>query len=585
MIDQRHLRCLILLVIVLLNGCSPEVSAADVEIRYALPRIIMKLIIVDDNVQIEQFKLEIDKLSHLHLVNFFMDDLPTDAPIVNRNQFRSITLTSSIERVPVEIQDNSTSLMLAVMRSEFTGFGNFSVSEDEVDFSVLSKDLINNTTDLRLHTYDAFRQRVGFWHFAELIKGNNLLALTGKLQIMVDNVIVAEADLNDENADDTEDISKDEHMSRLAIVLICVTCVVVACIGGLGALIWYLRHREYEIEKKSRERRETSKQVRMKSLGNSTSSFGISVRSNDNESFRQENKATTTSVVHNRLERKASMTSLASLDYKNDLRGDIDSQSIKNDSDDSLLDSIAKESTNLEYEATSQLKNVYPKAYQDDDDESEFYSVQSASEKDESIDIVPNPGQRKHLFVSQSDNRPVKRNSHTSIGMAPPILKPAIKNSQDGRQYVTDATRKYISYNNNSMAASSSFVNHVSPRSQQKFIGKQKMMNLSVPVSSKKRSSITSNKSLLPPLSPSRSSGKNRSISDTLMKGKDSSHIRNERFDDGIMIQMSSSNLSFDIMDCSNTGSDQASLSPSKIKASESGADDNNQRSLPFYFT
>jgi hypothetical protein len=51
------------------------------------------------------------------------------------------------------------------------------------------------------------------------------------------------------------------------------------------------------------------------------------------------------------------------------------------------------------------------------------------------------------------------------------------------------------------------------------------------------------------------------------------------------MIQMSSSSLSFDIMDCSNTGSDQASLSPSKHVKVNNSADDMNQRSLPFYFT
>jgi hypothetical protein len=577
MIEHSRLCCSLLLIFIVLKRCSSFVASEEFEIRYSLPRIIMKLIIVDENVQIEQFKLEIDKIAQLHLVNFFMDDLPTDALIVNRNQFRSITLTSTIERVPVEIQDNTTSLTLSVMRSEFTGFGNFSVSEDEVATSVLSKDLINNTTDLRLYVFDAFRQRIGFWYFADLIKANNLLELTGKLQIMVDNVIVAEADLNNDNPDDTNDNSKDgKNLSRLAIVLIIVTCVVVACVGGLGALIWYLRHREYEIEKKSRERRETSKQVRIKSLGNSSSSFGNSIRSNGDVSI--PNESTVTAGVPKRLERKTSMTSLASLDFKADIHCRVDS--VKNDSDDSLLDSIANESTNLEYETTTQPKNLFSKNYQDDDD-SEFCSVQSASERDDHADITPNHELSQNFIVSRTEIRPTKRLSHTSIGTAPPTLKPAIKNSQEGRQYVTDATRKYISYNNNSFAMSSSFVSQSSPRSAHKFVGKQKMANLSLPVSIK-RGSITSNKSLLPPLSPTITSGLKGSVDESLKKGKGNNI---ERFDDGIMLQMSSSNLSFDIMDCSNTGSDQASLSPGKVTKTDNAADDDNQRSLPFYFT
>lgn len=598
MIDQRYSFLSVLFIFTVIRF-STIVYADEFEIQYSIPRVVMKLIIVDDNMQIEQFKLEIDKLTQIHLVNFFMDELPVEPPIVNRNQFRSVTLTSSIERVPVDIQENTTSVTLSVMRSEYSGSANFSVSEDEVDLSILSKVLINNTTDLRLITFDAFRQRIGFWHFAELIKANNLLAVTGKLQIMVDNVIVGEADLENDNPSENDENGEAEDISRLTIVLICVICVLLACVGGLGALIWYLRHREYEFEKKSRERRETSKQVRMKSLGSSTSSFGNSIRSNGDVSLMiNENIATDVAGVSKKLERKSSVTSLASYDLQVGLRGDIESKkdelqgdldSRKNDSDESLLDSIANESTNLEYETTNQLKKAIVKNFQDDEDDSEFFSVQSASERDEYVDKVTNSGLDKNLIISSIDNnRPTKRNSHASIGTAPPMLKSAIKNSHEGRQYVTDTTRKYITYSN---SMTSSFVNHSSPRSPQKFVNKNKVKHLSVPVSTK-RGSITTGKSLLPPtLSPSRTSQPKSSIGDSLKTGinsiysKDSRHdrIKNEAFDDGIMIEMSSSNLSFDILDSSN--SEKASLSPGKIKTKDGGEYDGNQSSLSFCFT
>ena len=552
----------------------------------------MKAIIVDENVQIDQFKLEIDKVAELHLVNFFMDELPVEAVVVNRNQFRSVTLTSSIERVPVDIQDNTTTFTLSVLRSEFNGYANFTASEDEVDNAVLNKELINNTTDLRLITFDAFRQRIGFWHFADLIKANNLLAVTGKLQIVVDNVIVGEADLDNDNRDEKDEIDEVDEVSTLTIVLICVACILVACVGGLGAFIWYLRHREYQFEQKSRERRETSKQVRMKSLGNSNSSFGNSIRSGGDVSLIvQEN---TTGVTKN-VERRTSSTSLASFDLQADMRRDLysrkhglhgDLNSKTNDSDESLLDSIANESTNLDYESPGQPKKVYLKNIQDDEDESEFYSVQSASERDESLDLGNKPEVSKNLIVSSQNNaRPTKRNSHTSIGTAPPMLKPAIKNSHEGRQYVTDATRKYISYNN---GTSSSFVNHSSPRSAQKFIGKNNLKHLSAPVSTK-QGSIAAGKSLLTAPRPSSTAQTN---SESVKTGINASYIndsrhdcfKNEAFDDGIMIEMSYSNLSFDIMNSSNN-SDQASISPGKIKTKDAVDADGNESSSSFYFT
>ena len=129
--------------------------------------------------------------------------------------------------------------------------------------------------------------------------------------------------------------------------------------------------------------------------------------------------------------------------------------------------------------------------------------------------------------------------------------------------------------------SSSSVHRHSTAQSSQKNVGKQKVVNLSVPVSSK-RVSIASNKSLLPPLPPIRTSGMNGPLGESFRKGK---VYNNENFDDGIMFHMSSSNLSFDIMDCSNTGSDQASVSCSNVTKTDNANDDNDQRSIPFYFT
>lgn len=568
--QQRHCFGSTLLALALLIRCCTDAATNELEIRYSIPRVTMKLIIVDDDVQTEQFKVEIDTITQLHLVNSFLDELPAGDAIVNRDRFRSVTLTSSIERVPVEIQENSTAVKLSVMRSEFTGFSNFSVSDDKVDVSVISREMINNTTDLRIYTLDAFRQQKGFWNFANLIKDNKFLAVTGKLQIIIDNLIVADADLDNDNPNsDDADKNSDADLSKLTIVIISVACIVVACIGGLGGLIWYLRHREFELEKKSQERREMSKQARMKGLGMSSSSFDHSMLSNDVAALRQ-------------LERKSSMTSLASLELKASPRGD--AKPNQNDSDESLLDSIAKESTNLEYEGENQARNFGTRMNQHDDDESEFCSVQSASERSECVDTVRATGMDKNVIISQSNHRPVKRNS--TIGTTPPILKPAIKNSHEGRQFVTDTTRKYISYNSSNSVMSSSFVNHSSPRSPQKFISKNKLKNLQVsaPVSSARRGSITSGKALLPATSPtSRVSVKRVTIGESMKPGKNE-HFKNEAIDDGIMVQqMSTSSLSCDIMDCSN--SDKASISPCKTKTTHGSDDRESESSLSFVFT
>ena len=68
------------------------------------------------------------------------------------------------------------------------------------------------------------------------------------------------------------------------------------------------------------------------------------------------------------------------------------------------------------------------------------------------------------------------------------------------------------------------------------------------------------------------------------MKPGKNEHFKNEAIDDGIMVQqMSTSSLSCDIMDCSN--SDKASISPCKTKTTHGSDDRESESSLSFVFT
>jgi hypothetical protein len=136
------------------------------------------------------------------------------------------------------------------------------------------------------------------------------------------------------------------------------------------------------------------------------------------------------------------------------------------------------------------------------------------------------------------------------------MLKPALKNGNEGRQYVTDTTRRYISYNNNGSIASlatDSFVNHASPRSSSK-MGIRQQMNMTGRKKTTGSSSLTLSKTTThtPSLSPTR-----RKVGTTVLKKtsprKDSILIARSRQQNNneSMMYMSGVNLSFDLSDYS----------------------------------
>jgi hypothetical protein len=357
-------------ILFLLSLCFVSVIiAVDVQIRYSLPMFAMELIIIDDNVSLQEFQSELDSVVRIHLLNVLRDELPNQDEILNRNRLVNVTLESVIDRSPIDLDENSDSVVkLSSIRSGFKGTGTFSYTESFVQTQGLDGNVEQNYTQLTPYLLDAFRQRKGFWDFAEMIIDNDVLSITGKLQIAVNDVLVGEADLLNDQPDD-------QGMSGIVTGIISISCVFFVCIGGIGGIVCYRRHQEKELERKSKERRELSHKLRSKSLG--SSSLGQSLSSREDSSW-MDSKNKEFSPVPDRLEGKSMYSGKPYLHALGTTYRP-DNETNKNVKSDFLLDMIEEEMAN----DNDHVPSRYPDgglscSMENDGEDSDYFSVQSS---------------------------------------------------------------------------------------------------------------------------------------------------------------------------------------------------------------
>jgi hypothetical protein len=383
------------------------------EIHYAVPSFAMKLIILDKNDSLATFQSKLDDIVRFHLRTYIQDHLPDKGGTLERTSFIDISLQSAIDRTPINLEEGlDSSIHLSVLRSAFQGFSIFSYTEEFVFSSGINTTEVQDEAFMTPYLLDSFRQHKGFWEFAELITDDEMLGATGKIQISVNSVLVAEADL----INNSTEVDNGSNLSPSVISIISVSCFVFACIVGVVFAVCYFRYKEKELERRSKERREYSLQFRSKSLG-SSSSLGQSISSSGDTSW-MDLKARTTPTVPNRLE-KGSMSSSRGMVW----------DSKKLSSSEIFLDIIQEEPTNYDDVTSRYSDKESTRTPEHDPDDSELYSVRSCSSHNEDNN---DNWRTRNAIVAASSPLVVKSPSSPKRATAAPILKPALKYTGTG---------------------------------------------------------------------------------------------------------------------------------------------------------
>jgi hypothetical protein len=411
---QRSITILIFFIAQIISSAR----GVNMEIRYAVPTFAMKLIILDNNVSLANFQSALDDIVHIHVRNYVQYHLPDQPGELERTSFVDFSLESTIDRTPINLEEGIDSpVQLSVIRSAFEGFSLFSYTEEFVAMTGINASSVQDEAHLTPFLLDSFRQHKGFWEFAELIIDDEVLGTTGKVQISVNSVLVAEADL----LNDTPEVDNGSDLTPSMIGIISVSCVVFACIVGVAFAVCYLRYKEKEMERKSKERREFSLQFRNKSLG-SSSSLGQSISSNSDSSW-MDLKTRAAYSVPNRSE-KGSMSSSRGKTW--------DSNKIS--TSEILLDIIEEEPTNYDDVTSRYSDKISTRSPEHDPDDSEFYSVRSCSSH---VEDNSDSWRNKNAIVAATSllNAPSPSSPKKATGV--PILKPALKyTSTDGNSSV-----------------------------------------------------------------------------------------------------------------------------------------------------
>jgi hypothetical protein len=249
-------------------------NAADavttVTIQYALPDFGMKLIVLDSaEINVDEFEERLETVTMEYLNEYLREALPDQSPplSVSRETFRSASVSGNLEKFSMDTEETE-GIPLAVLRAGLEGVGRFEYDEKMVADKEIANQIQPNS---HLHKYlqDAFAQDRGFWDFVAKIEQDDILGLTGKLQIAVGTLVVGEGSLvGDQNynneADEEEVEQPSEGLSKGGIAGICIAVMIFA-FGFVWALLLLRQYRkERAFERRKLQRRQEAKQQREK---------------------------------------------------------------------------------------------------------------------------------------------------------------------------------------------------------------------------------------------------------------------------------------------------------------------------------
>jgi hypothetical protein len=275
----------------------------------------MKLIVLDSaEINVDEFEERLETVTMEYLNDYFRAALPDQSPpvSVSRESFRSTSISGILERFPIDTEETE-GVPLAVLRAGLEGVGRFEFAEETIVDTETDSSKVQPDSHLHKYLRDAFAQDSGFWNFVAKIQQDDILGVTGKLQIAVGTLIVGEGSLvGDKQYDEEDEEEKDEDeqqekgLSKGGIAGICIAAMVLA-FGFVWAMLLLRQYRkERAFERRKLQRRQEAKQQREKLIEDlnkkemSSSHSVTSMSSESEDQYQSSYKVKQFSTVPNR---------------------------------------------------------------------------------------------------------------------------------------------------------------------------------------------------------------------------------------------------------------------------------------------
>ena len=274
-------RIVIFLVAVLLRQAKPvqaDAGSLDLTIHYEIPEFGMKLIILnEEEISLDEFRKSLDIVVSKHINEYFRENLPTQerGGLVNKDSFSKVTLHSKVVNSPID-EDEAEGVKLKIIRAGFDGVGEFHFSPEVAAAASLHPSSIEDSIYLLHQVKEALREDGGFWDLASEIAKDSVLSRTGKLQIAVGNLVVAEGSLVEDDAEDP--------LPELAVILISIFVPIGCIFLVVAGFLIHRKIRYMKIEKLKQERRERARKRRIYGSSSAGSSRSLSLNSDSNGS-------------------------------------------------------------------------------------------------------------------------------------------------------------------------------------------------------------------------------------------------------------------------------------------------------------
>ena len=226
------------------------ISLGEPLLSIAVPDLDIKLIVIDEDIDMTEFDAQLTTMveSHLDVFMFLTGQLKPSAAAVHTKSFVGVALNSTVKRTLLGKQgDEETGLPVSLIQSDFRGYAEFTFATngEKAAAAGLSSELETLTKDsmkecFRGKPYDRLVQRI-----AE----HPLLSLIVKIQVLIDNEVIVEGNVADILDPDNEE---DDSLSIVAVVAILLLCLMATAVV---LLIIVMRKMQLETERNTRKKK------------------------------------------------------------------------------------------------------------------------------------------------------------------------------------------------------------------------------------------------------------------------------------------------------------------------------------------
>ena len=239
-------RTALLYLAVLLLPVVAGVSLGEVPLSIAVPDLALKLIVIDEDIDMQAFDAALTTIieSHLDAFMFLSRQLPPSGAAVYTKAFVGVALNSTVKRTLLGKQgDQETLLPVSLVQSDFTGNAAFSfaTNDEKAAASSQSSELLVLTKDSAIECFRGAQ----YDRLVQRLAEHPLLSLVAKIQVLVEDELIAEGDVADTMDSDNESLSV---VAIVAILLLCLMAVAAVM------LIIVMRKLKSEAQRNSRKK-------------------------------------------------------------------------------------------------------------------------------------------------------------------------------------------------------------------------------------------------------------------------------------------------------------------------------------------